>query len=277
MAGLGDMDASLLTGVPATLLMPLWARAMEHDREDCLLRDPRAAEIVRSVPFDFGLFARKRVPAVDYCIRASIFDSIVRTHLQQSPQSTIVELGVGMDARCDRVDNGVARWVELDLPEVMQLRRHFFAETPRRTMLQGSLLETDWFEAVERLGCRSPLFVAEGVLYFLSREQVIWLFTQLADRFPGSAIVFDAQSPLLLWMSNLRHPLSGSKLRFSLGRNASEMERWDPRFHVEQYVGYGDSPYYDRAMGRLSRIKRLMARFRSLSRHGFKIVQVGFR
>ena len=271
---MSEANSTPLEGVAATLLMPLWARALEFPREGALLRDPRAVEIMRSVAFDFDVFVKKRVPAVQFCMRGSIFDTLVRDHLQRAPESTVVELGAGLDARYERVDNGAAHWLEIDLPEVIRLRRRFFAETPRRTILSGSLLDTDWLDAVERLGCKTPLFVAEGVLYFLSRKEVASLFARLADRFPGSAIVFDAQSSLMLWVSNLRHPLSDSKLRFTVRGNASEIEDWDPRFHVRRYVGFGDSPYYDRAMDRLSWVKRLMARFPLLSRHAFKIVEV---
>jgi O-methyltransferase involved in polyketide biosynthesis len=274
---LDDPNTASLAGVPATLLMPLWARAIESSHQDALLQDPRAADIVRSIPFDFDAFVRKRVPVADYCIRASIIDALVRRRLERVPQSTIVELGVGLDARFERADNGAARWIEFDLPEVIRLRKRFFVETSQRSMLEGSVLDDNWLDAIEQLSCRSPLFVAEGMLYFLSRGQVMRLFDQLARRFPGSAIVFDAQSPLLLRVSNLRHPLSGARLRFSLKGDAAEIERWDPRFHVREYVGFGDSPYYDGAIDRLSSFKRFLTHFRRLSRHAFKIVQVEFR
>ena len=47
----------LLAEVPATLLVPLWARAEEQKRSDPLVRDPRSAEILRALDFDFSRFS----------------------------------------------------------------------------------------------------------------------------------------------------------------------------------------------------------------------------
>ena len=265
-----------LVGAAPTLLMPLWARAQEARRCDAMLRDDKAAEIVDALDFDFDQMVRKHVPAADYCIRASIIDQVVLPHLRNTPGRTVVEFGVGLDTRFDRLGHHAGRWFEIDLPNVIQLRRQFFSEESRRIMLGSSVLDTAWMADVEQVDKGPPLFVAEGMLYFLGNAEVRELFVRLADRFPGSAIVFDAQSPLFLMLSNLRHPLNTSKLRFSLGRNGAEIERWDPRLHVQRYVGFGDSPYYDRVKTRLSWLKRLAAVAHPLTRHAFKIVEVGF-
>lgn len=269
-------EVGSLVGAGPTLLMPLWARAQEARRSDALLRDDKAVEIVDALDFDFDQMLRKRVPAADYCIRASIIDQMVLPHLERTPGRTVVEFGVGLDTRFDRLGHHAGRWIEVDLPDVIRLRRQFFAEGPRRTMIGSSVLDTDWMAKVAEAGKGPPLFVAEGMLYFLSNAEVRELFVRLADRFPGSAFIFDAQSPWFLLVSNLRHPLRTSKLRFTLGRNGTEIQRWDRRFHVQRYVGYGDSPYYDRVKSRLSWLKRLAAAAYPLTRHAFKIVEVGF-
>ncbi|MBA4018441.1 MAG: hypothetical protein C0483_14840 [Pirellula sp.] len=264
-----------LAGVPATLLMPLWARARESQRADPLLRDQKAAAIVQSLKFDFTTFEHKQVAAVDYCIRASIFDRLARDYLRAHPSTDVVEFGVGLDSRLERLDNGVVRWTELDFPEVIALRESFYAGHPRRTMLAQSLLDFSWFDKVQTSSSAGPLFVAEGVFYFLSEAEFKSLLTNLADRFPGASLIFDAQSPLYLRISNLRHPLSGSRLRFAL-KSAAELESWDPRFRVEQYVGFGDSPDYDQCRRRLSLMKRLGTKLSFLTREMFKVVQVRF-
>jgi len=158
----------------------------------------------------------------------------------------------------------------------MQLRKKFFAEEPRRRMLSGSLRDDQWLTKISQSAEHPPLFVAEGVFYFLTADEVRQLFTRLADCFPGSKLIFDAQSPLFLRVSNWRHPLRTSRLSFSVGRQAAEIASWDPRFQVEKYVGFGDSPYYDHARRRLSLLKRLAISLPAVTRDMFKIVQVGF-
>lgn len=49
-------EKPLLGTVQETLLIPLYARAVETRKEHALLRDPRAEEIVASIDYDFGRF-----------------------------------------------------------------------------------------------------------------------------------------------------------------------------------------------------------------------------
>lgn len=266
------VDVSKLQDAQATLLMPLWARATESRHAAPLLVDRRAVEIVESLDFDFDLFKQKAVPSTDYCIRASVIDQIVKRHLDENPSGHVLEVGVGLDTRFDRLDNGSIHWHELDLPGTMGVRREFFEPTARRKMITGSLLESDWMAEVAT-GSESPLIVAEGVLYFFTLPQIKAFLIRLADRFPGSSIVFDAQSPLFLRYSNWRHPLGHSPLKFSVGK-LSDLEALDSRFQVVDYIGFGDARYYDAAMRRVSWKLRWARRVFPPIRHMFKIIRL---
>ena len=270
---MGKIDTSGLTEAQATLLMPLWARALESRRERPILRDTKAEEIVKSLDFDFDLFRKKAVPVADYCLRAAVIDQLVRQFLERNEPATVVELGVGLDTRSERLDNGKTTWVEFDLRNAMDVRKNFFESTPRRVMISGSLLESNWVEQVVP-HCKGPtLFVAEGVLYFFKQKQVQEILAQLVEHFPNSGLIFDAQSPWFLKLSNLRHPFGDSHLDFSLA-SVKNIETWDERLRVHKYVGFGDSPYYDAAMPRLSQLRRWGRYLFPPVRHLFKIVHV---
>jgi len=269
------IDVTALTEAQATLLMPLWARAQESHHPAALLHDEKAVSMVADLDFPFHRFEAESVRAVDYCLRASVFDRLVAEYLVDHPDAMIVELGVGLDTRSDRICNGRADWIGLDLPEVIRLRNQFIPDRDRRRTIGKSLLDPDWFDEVRQHCGDNVLFTLEGVLYFFDETEIRTLFTQMADHFPRCGVVFDAQSPWFLMVSNLRHPLPDSKLRFSLA-NVRRVERWDSRFHLKQYVGFGDSPYYDDGMSRLSLFRRWGRRLFPPSRHLFKIVHVGW-
>lgn len=262
-----------LDEVQATLLMPLWARAMEARRPDAILRDDAAVAIVDELPFDFGMLARKQVPVADYCIRSALIDGLVRDEMRARPAAPVVEFGAGLDTRFDRLGDG-RRWIEFDFPEVIALRRRYFAERGERTMVAGRLPDCGWLDALEGMGGEPPIFVAEGVLYFLTAAEVRRLFISLAGRFPGAAFVFDAQSPVFLAFSRFMHPLRSrqSPLKFAVGRHAADIAAWDRRFRVERYVGFGDRPEYTPFLRRLSLFKRSVAALHPLTRHTFKVV-----
>ncbi len=269
------IDISGLTEAQATLLMPLWSRAVESRRDQPILCDHMAEEIVERLDFDFDVFQQKAVPAVDYCLRASVIDQLVLRFLEDNEESTVVELGVGLDTRSERLDNGRTTWIEFDLPNAMKIRQLFFEPTARRIMIGGSLLDLNWEDEIAQHCKGSILFIAEGVLYFFKQSKVQNILGQLADRFPSSELIFDAQSPWFLKLSNLRHPFGDSRLDFSLA-NVRDIETWDQRVGVHQYVGFGDSPYYDTGMPRVSRLRRWGRKFFPPVRHLFKIVHVAW-
>ena len=260
-----------LAGVPETLLIPLWARAIEQSRSDPLIVDPDAARIVAALNYDFGKFQRQRVETENFCVRSRVMDEVVSEILTAHPGTTVVEFGPGLDTRFQRLGHLAEHWLEVDLPEVVSLRQQFFPAHPSRTTMSCSMLDSDWMDACRTLE-QPPLFLAEGVFYFFSHDQIRSLFRSVRKHFPGAGFVFDAVSPLYLKLSNLRHPLTTSSLQFALSPGASEIPTWDPEWSIPRYVGYGDSPWYDSVMHRFSWWKRTAVRLLPLARHAFMIV-----
>ncbi|MFF9120472.1 class I SAM-dependent methyltransferase [Streptomyces massasporeus] len=115
--------------------------------------------------------------------------------LSEHPDGTVVEIGTGLNTRYERVDNGRARWFELDLPDVIALRRTFFTDTPRRTMLAASVTDESWAAEVASHTDGPCLFVAEAVLPYLHQPDVRRVVDLLADHFPGSLMALDTAGP----------------------------------------------------------------------------------
>jgi O-methyltransferase involved in polyketide biosynthesis len=187
--GVAERQAVELGDVQRTLFFPLAARARETRKKRPLLRDPKAVEILESVDFDTDPFAPGATTFV-VTLRTLIFDWWVRRFLAGHPDGTVVELGTGLNTRFERTDNGTAHWVDLDLPDTIALRRRFFADTGRRQMLAASLTGDDWLAAVEQRP--APYFlIADGVLGYLTEDDVTGALTRIARRFPGAMLAFD--------------------------------------------------------------------------------------
>jgi O-methyltransferase involved in polyketide biosynthesis len=178
-----------LGDVQETLFIPLAARARATRRRHPILRDPRAVELVESIDYDIAKYGRGAGGFVTV-LRTAIFDTWARAFLAAHPAGTVTEIGTGLNTRFDRVDNGQVHWIDLDLPDTIELRRRFFADTSRRVMLAASFLDEDWLAAVEaRPG--PYFFAAEGVLTYLSEAQGTAALARLAARFPGALIALD--------------------------------------------------------------------------------------
>lgn len=178
--------------VQETLLIPLLGRAEETKRRRGLLRDPKAERIVADLDYDFTKW-RGGASLRGTVLRTVMFDEDVRAFLERHPSGTVVELGAGLNTRYERLDNGRACWFELDLPDVIALRRRFFEEAPRRRMIAGSLLDDHWLDPVASTG--GPwCFVSEAVLIYLETAEVKDVVCRLGQRFPGSWLLTDTTS-----------------------------------------------------------------------------------
>lgn len=274
MSVLSEKTTPEIDGVPETLFIPLWARAEEQRRKVPIIVDPESVRIVEQLDYDFDNFRRKGVETENFCVRARVMDDLIASILKADPGRTVVEFGPGLDTRAHRLGHLAKRWLEVDLPEVIDLRRQFFAESDRCSMFACSMIEDGWKELLDSSD-GAPLFIAEGVFYFFSQEQIRSFLCGLKSSYPGSDLVFDAISSWFLTFSNMRHPLSSSRMQFSLQPEAKELPKWDAELSVRNYVGYGDSPWYDAVMHRFSWWKRVAVRLIPPARHAFMIVHTG--
>ena len=204
MVGMPKNEDARLGAVQETLFIPLAARAREAGKKRPILRDPKAAEIVASVDFDMDKYGRDWGGVLNV-LRTAIFDHWVGEFLAEHPAGTVIELGTGLNARFDRVDNGQVNWIDLDLPDTIELRRRFFSDSARRRMVAASVADEDWIRVVE--DSQGPyFFVAEGVFAYL--EQAPQILTRIASRFGGALMAFDTESHRLMEM---QHRLAAKK------------------------------------------------------------------
>ncbi len=220
-----------LSGVAETLLLPLYVRAMESQRPDALIKDDKAVQLIMDLNPDSSWIAKMRVDEDDrvgLVLRNREFDRYARDFLARHVQAVVVHVGCGLDSRFERVDNGTVEWYDLDLPEVIELRRKLIGrESARYHLLGCSVFGSAWLEVVGAHRGRPVLFLAEGVLMYFEESQVKSLFLTLCDHFPGAELVCDAFSPYMIWLSNLRiaRTKMGARYHWRL-RRARDVEKW---------------------------------------------------
>jgi O-methyltransferase involved in polyketide biosynthesis len=126
----------------------------------------------------------------------STFDAAVRRFLGSHPAGTVVALGEGLETQFWRLDNGQVRWLTVDVPETMDLRHRVLTDGPRQSSHRGSALDLDW---LDRLDPTDPILVtAQSLLPYFQRDQVHDLIAGIAERLPGSLLVFDAVPEAML-------------------------------------------------------------------------------
>jgi methyltransferase (TIGR00027 family) len=228
---MSDLSVQSLSDVAETLLMMLYIRAMESQRPDALIKDEKAVALIHQMDQDFlqnKLAKIDEETQVAIVLRNREFDRHARGFLARNPEAVVVHIGCGLDARFERVDNGQVEWYDLDLPEVIELRRKFIGgEGARYHFLACSVLDNAWLNVVSAHHQRPFLFLAEGVFMYLEEAQVQSLVLTLKEHFSGAELVFDAFSPFFVWANNRRVTLTeiGARCHWALKRG-KDLERW---------------------------------------------------
>jgi len=232
----------LLTKEQETLLIPLYAKAQDNP----VLNDPKARQILDGVEYDFSSLKIPQKTAVTLRIRAKQLDAYTSEFIAAHPDALILHLGCGLDSRCLRVPRAETLWFDLDMPDVIELRRKFYPESDTYRMIASSVTDLDWVEQVSTQG-RPVFVVAEGLLMYLHESDVRDLILCLRDKFPGCHLVFDAFSRLTA--DRIRaHPSlqkTGAAIHWGID-DPREIEGWAQGIRLKEEWFFSQSPDIER-------------------------------
>ncbi len=244
--------------VQETFLLPLWGRAYETTRPRPRLTDRKAVEVLARIDYDFDTIAKTQEMSQHGWIARSLFvDRAIRSFIADHPRATIVNLGCGMDTTFSRIDNGEILFYELDLPDVMAMRRQLMGDEQgeRHRYIASSFLDTDYFEQIEVND--GLFFFAGGVLMYFSEAQVKGFFISLADYFKRCEVYFDYLSPRGINVAKkMVLKKGGMDTQFGEGwgiKPARKINAWDPRLRIQS-----DTPMYREVRKGLPLKQRLM-------------------
>jgi O-methyltransferase involved in polyketide biosynthesis len=229
--------------VAETLLMPLYARALEAQRPAPMVRDDKAVELVKQIDYDFSRFKLRGHDQATIIMRMREFDRQARGFLARHPEAVVVHIGCGLDTRFERVDDGRVQWYDLDLPEVIDLRRQLMDETARCHFLACSVFDRAWLDVVSIHAGRPFLFLAEGVLPYCEEAQVKDLVLLIKQRFPGAELVCDAMTPFMIRSLNLELAFTRLAARLHWGlKSGRALESWGAGIRLLEEWFYFDRP-----------------------------------
>jgi O-methyltransferase involved in polyketide biosynthesis len=252
LAGIGD--------VAATSLVTLYCHAIETRSENPVLVDIKSVEIAAeldktlsrsSQPLARALVSRTldKNLVIHIAIRAKKYDSYAREFLDRFPDGVVVNIGCGLDSRFLRVDDGRVIFYDLDLPEIIALKKEFFQKSDRYHLVASSVLDYGWMAPVRRH--TGPfLFMAEGVFMYLDKDDVRSLVLEIKKAFPGSELVCEVENSF--WLGPLTKKMLEYKLQHqcNLGtgamfrsgiRDSREMEQWQSGIQFLDEWSYFDS------------------------------------
>jgi len=186
------VDVSTLKGVPYTLMIPLVARARAREYfPNDYIADPTAETILKKIGKTGDEFMNEMtVRAVRD--RTQIFRDCAADFFKRNPKSTGASIGCGLSNYFQWLNNGTNKFVDADLPEVMEVRRQLLTPiNDRHRFLDLSLTSPNWWDELS-LPNEPVVIIIEGVLMYLKPEEVAKVLHTFGERAaPGSELLFD--------------------------------------------------------------------------------------
>jgi methyltransferase (TIGR00027 family) len=252
------MTKGTIRHVSDTALWVAMYRALESERPDALFHDPYARKmagergdaILKSIP-------RTRSMGWPMVVRTQVMDEIVLRSCG-SGLRTVLNLAAGLDARAFRLDLPESLlWIDVDLPHMIAYRREHLERARARCRHEHVAADLANPESLADVLARARDFpppvlaVTEGLLVYLTSDQVTALATRLHREPRIASWLTDLASPLLLemlkrsWQPSLSAagaplqfaPAEGTAFFAPLGwREAEFRSTWDESLRLRRSV-----------------------------------------
>ena len=256
-------DKIQFTKEKETMLMTLNSRAIQSQWKDPILSDPWAEAAMRHIDYDISKQLTgvaswgtwKDIGPTIVASRAATFDQLTKQYLADHPDATVLHVGCGMDSRVFRVDPPAnVQWFDVDYPDVIDLRRQLFPERGGSYHLIGAALDDlRWLDEVPR--DRPGLFIAEGVLHYLSETDVKALLNAVVAHFPGGQMIFDICNTMIVKRTGANVGGTGATYKWGLDE-PGDIRQLEPKlelvkeFRPSEQVAFSRFPSWWRAIYR---------------------------
>ena len=229
-----------LDGVSETLLIPLWARAVETKRPRPIVTDDLAVKIIKGIDYDFSKFAHAWKTQVGVSVRTKLLDRATAGFVKAHAEAVIVNMGAGLDTRFFRLQNSRVDWYDLDLPEVIRFKKRFFQESSNYRMIGKSVLDFSWLDEVDAAD-RPVLIIAEGLLMYFKEAEVRALIDKLATAFPRAEMLVEMITPFIAKRSSMHDTVSQTGAEFKWGlKSGRELEAYHDKVRFIDEWNYFD-------------------------------------
>jgi O-methyltransferase involved in polyketide biosynthesis len=235
-----------LTNEKATLLITLYAKALDFESERPILNDKKAYEIFETLDYDFSRLGKDDNSIA--LVRAKEIDDLVTQFIEQHKDAVVVYLGCGLDTRVSRINpaSGII-WFDVDYPEVIDLRKYFYSDSDGYTMISKSLTDQSWLKRIPN--DRATLVIAEGVLEYLTKSSVKTLLNRITNHFESGELVFDVMNSFGMRMgkSELKEQTGASHM-WAVD-DLRDIAQMDPKIRIVSVLSPFDSKYMSMIKG----------------------------
>ena len=261
-----------INDISETAFLTLYCHALDAQSNIPILNDKSSVRITEALNIQLSNSKRKlhkilvkgkikKPMIVHTAVRAKQYDKYVKDFVKKHVDAVIVNIGCGLDNRFERIDNGSLLFYDLDLPDIINIKKQFFEETDRYKYLSQSVFDFSW---IKKIKSKNVMFLAEGVFMYCDGDNVKSLILKLQEEFPESELVCEMVNSF--WLKGWIRPIMNIKLQkelhlgkdavFHFGiKNSRELEEWNQGIKLIEDWCYFDSD--EKAIGWIKMFKNL--------------------
>ena len=194
-----------MNNVNKTLYIPLYGKSYVS-RKGIILEDKKAEEIWSREGFELKGKSKSKWLAYYMGMRSKVFDMWLTQKMSETENAIVVHIGCGMDSRVERVGTKGHVWYDVDFPDVIQERKHYFKETEEYHMVASDARKQEW---MKKLPPNVPaIIVMEGVSMYFEPQELRKVLEQIAAHFEMVNLLMDCYTTFAAKASKYKNPIN---------------------------------------------------------------------
>jgi O-methyltransferase involved in polyketide biosynthesis len=179
-----------LQGVANTLFIPLSARVFVSKKFPEYFYDEKSLSMEKYIPGDNIQKKSSEYSFMASAARYYNMDNMARSFVSKHQKCNIVYLGAGLETAYYRLNNQETLFYEVDLPEVIDIRRSILGECENEILIGGDMFDTLWIDKINK--SFPSLLIVSGVFQYFTEDKVIHFIKNIKTNLKNVELIFDA-------------------------------------------------------------------------------------
>jgi O-methyltransferase involved in polyketide biosynthesis len=237
-----EITIPAFTPLEDSLWLTLCCRALDNRRPHPILGDAMADQIVRTLDYDYRQHHGTTNFINNVALRAKKLDEVASGFLARHPDAVGLDLGAGLDTRRERLaPPSTVDWYDVDFPAVATARERLIPDHPNTHVIGADVRDPDvrdpdWLHTIPT--GRPALIVADGLMGFLTQDELVSLLNRLTSHFSRGEMVFNSYTKFAVWVT--QHS-PGTKavaelIKFPGVDDPHDLEGWNPQLKLVKEI-----------------------------------------
>ncbi len=190
----------MLDGIKDTFYIPLAARIYASKRFSEFFYDKKALSLESYIPTNsINQNSNEYFHMASVCRQKTIDEKTIK-FLKDNPYGNVVYLGAGIETAYYRIGNKTANFYQIDLPDVIEIRKKFLGEGDNEQLIAGDMFALNWLKEIDIT--LPTLIVAAGVYQYFAESKIIELVKAMKAQILHGELIFDATNSKGLKLAN---------------------------------------------------------------------------